>query len=237
MKKLLASLVGLTMLSVAFAAAEEVEKVVVEEISADGSEEVEVIEVERQAGPRRRHRRMKRELPPLSDWTFFQLGFVPGYPTGTRYSNVYGLKLGAPMTSGYSRVYGVEPSILYSGTDHIMGVQASWFGPCVGRDIIGVQAGPSCAVAKNVYGFQAGAASVTHNIDGVQAGIVNVAKTVAGAQFAAVNVASEKVEGLQFGVVNYSRGGACQLGFINIIEDGDLPFMLIFNISLDDDDK
>jgi hypothetical protein len=172
-----------------------------------------------------------RQLPSLEDWTFFQLGFVPGYPTGCRMSNVYGMKLGAPMTSGYGRVYGVEPSIFYSGTDHIMGAQASWFGPAIGKEIIGVQAGPGSAVAKSVRGFQAGAASVSETVEGVQAAIVSVADRVAGAQFAAVNVANDEVRGLQFGMVNYSGGKSCQIGLVNIIEGGEWPFMLLFNLS------
>ena len=186
------------------------------------------------------------EKKPLDQWTFFQLGFFPNFPEGTKNSNVYGLKLGAPMVSGYGRVYGIEPSLLYSGTDYINGIQATWVGPSICKETYGIQAawfGPtiaktvygiqaSCAVniADEVIGFDPGLVCITKNITGFQASAVNISDKVTGFQASAVNVVREELKGVQLGVVNYSKKSGCQFGLINIIEDGALPFTIIFNI-------
>ncbi|MFZ2655080.1 MAG: hypothetical protein WAX69_09175 [Victivallales bacterium] len=200
------------------------------------------------------------EQKPLDPWTFFQLGFFPGIPESTQNSNVCGLKLGFPMVDGYGRVNGVEPSLFYSGTEYVKGVQATLVGPSIGQEILGVQTacvGPT--IAKKVHGLQlSGMHNVADEMTGVELGVANIAKSIMGCQISAVNV-SEKVAGcqisavnvsgkvigfqasavnlardellgFQLGVVNYSRKSGCQLGLFNIIEDGTLPFMIIFNI-------
>lgn len=185
---------------------------------------------------------------PLDEWTFLQLGFFPNTPGYTKKSNVYGIKLGLPMCSGWGRVYGVEASGLYSGTNYVDGIQASWFGACIGREIFGVQAttfgpcisrvsygvqasGPFCYASEHLSGIQASLVNISGEHYGIQAGVVNISKPFTGFQTGAVNIV-EKIDGLQFGAFNYSKGKAVQMGFINIIEDGWLPFTLIFNIKL-----
>ncbi len=169
-------------------------------------------------------------LKPLDDWTFFQIGFLPGFPQGTNYSNVYGIKLGAPMVSGTgSRVYGIEPSLLFSGSDYVYGIQAGWFGATKAKQVWGLQANCMVNVADEVIGFEPGLVNVTKEITGFQASAVNVSRKVTGFQASAVNVASEELKGVQLGVVNYSKKGGCQFGLVNVIEDGFLPFMIIFN--------
>lgn len=186
------------------------------------------------------------ELKPLNDWTFFQIGFFPGIPSGTGNSNVYGLKLGAPMVDGYGRVNGIEPSLLYSGTDYINGIQATWVGPSICKETYGIQAawfGPtiakkvyglqaSCAVnvLDDIIGFQPGAMNYAKNVCGFQASVVNISDNVCGFQASAVNVAKKEMIGLQLGAVNYSKKSGIQIGAINYIEDGWVPFTLIFNI-------
>lgn len=188
----------------------------------------------------------------MDDWTFFQLGFAPGAPGATDYSNVYGLKLGAPMVSGYGRVNGLEPSILYSGTNYVKGIQATILGACLSRDVEGVQAawfGVShsreiwgvqgaigACVADTVEGFQGSLANVANKpSDGCQAAVANVATKFNGFQTGAVNVAREELNGFQFGAVNYSSHNGLQIGLVNIIKDGPLPFMILINFSFKDD--
>ena len=176
------------------------------------------------------------EFKPIKDWTVFQLGFFPGVPAGTGNSNVCGLKLGAPMVDGYGRVFGFEPSLLYSGTDYIKGVQATAAGPSIAKDVEGIQAswtGPT--IANKVYGLQASCTlNVTEDIiakivRGFQASAFNLAEKVVGFQMSAVNITKE-LTGFQFGAFNYSKKNGVQLGVINIIEDGWIPFTLLFNI-------
>ncbi|HCE43751.1 MAG TPA: hypothetical protein DET40_09400 [Lentisphaeria bacterium] len=200
------------------------------------------------------------EKKPLDQWTFFQIGFFPGVPESTKNSNVCGLKLGFPMVDGYGRVGGVEPSLFYSGTDYVKGVQATLVGPSIGQEILGVQTacvGPTIAktvhglqlsgmfnladdllgcglgvanIAKSMAGFQISAVNVSEKVVGGQISAVNVSGMVIGAQVSAVNFANDELKGAQIGVVNYSKKNGCQLGLFNIIEDSPLPFTIIFNI-------
>ena len=185
---------------------------------------------------------------PRDQWTMFQIGFVPLWPNFTKESNVYGIKLGIPMCSGYGRVYGVEPSILYSGTRYVWGIQATFWGTCLAREVYGIQAssfGPSITtkikglqavgtlgMAETVNGAQiAPVTMVKKNLIGIQFGAVNLSKeSLTGFQGGAVNVA-KKVKGLQLGVFNYSDGNTFQIGGINIIKNGWLPFMIGINFN------
>jgi hypothetical protein len=188
------------------------------------------------------------EKPPLSrdKWSLFQIGFLPKFPSYTKVSNVYGIKIGAPMCSGYGRVYGIEPSLLYSGTRYVNGIQATFWGTCISREVYGIQAasfGPS--ITSTIYGLQAdgtlgmaeeviGAqiAPVTlcaGELTGIQFGALNLSKKqLTGFQGGAVNI-SAVTNGLQFGVFNYSDIDGFQIGGINIIRNGWLPFMIGIN--------
>ena len=181
---------------------------------------------------------------PLSQWTFFQIGFFPGVPGSTDSSNVYGMKLGAPMVAGYGRVYGIEPSIFYSGTNHVYGIQAAWFGPAIGLDVEGLQASCVMTICKKMtgvlgspvnltgeaMGFQAGAVNVIETQTGLEIGGVNVNEDSGGFLFGGVNIC-KSVRGLQMGVFNYSQEGAFQIGLVNMIEEGGLlPFSILFNM-------
>ena len=180
-------------------------------------------------------------------WTLFQIGFLPLWPSFTKVSNVYGVKLGAPMCSGYGRVYGVEPSLLYSGTRYIGGVQATFWGTCLAREVYGIQAssfGPSMTgriygiqavgslgMAEEVYGAQIAPVTMCGTeLIGIQFGGVNLTKKrLTGFQGGAVNI-SEEVKGVQLGVFNYSDKDGIQFGGINIIRNGWIPFTLGINV-------
>lgn len=185
------------------------------------------------------------EFKPYNEWTIFQLGFFPGVPSGTGNSNVYGFKLGAPMVDGYGRVDGLEASVLYSGTDYIKGVQAtgagpsiakvvegiqtSWTGPTIANKVCGLQASCTLNITEDMIGFEPGLVNIAKNVRGFQASAVNIAEKVVGFQMSAVNLTKE-LTGLQFGAFNYSKKNGVQIGAINIIEDGWIPFTLLFNI-------
>lgn len=182
---------------------------------------------------------------PLDEWTFFQIGFLPGVPGCTDYSNVYGLKLGAPLVAGYGRVCGLEPSFFYSGTNYIYGVQASWFGPSISREVEGFQASGAVNITHKMTGCQAGTSNVankmlgfqtggvcvtTDELDGFQLSAVNVADCkMKGFQFGAVNVATDEVKGVQMGAFNYSDKQGIQIGVFNVIKNGVIPFTILFN--------
>ncbi len=167
---------------------------------------------------------------PADNWTFFQLGFLPGLPGSMETSNVYGLKLGAPMVCGYGRVSGLEPSFFYSGTDYIKGIQAAWVGLSDAKEVYGIQGSMGVCLVENAWGIQTGAVSVAKKVTGIQFSGVNVSDNVTGVQGGIVNV-STSVKGLQLGALNYSSESAFQIGALNIIEDGMIPYMIIMNFS------
>ena len=188
------------------------------------------------------------EVPPgaRNKWTIFQIGFLPLFPNFTKVSNVYGVKLGIPMCSGYGRVYGIEPSILYSGTRYVGGIQATFWGACLAREIYGIQAssfGPSITgriyglqavgtlgMAEEVYGAQVAPVTMCGSeLTGIQFGVVNLSsKKLTGFQGGGVNIA-EKIKGVQLGVVNISDEDGFQFGGLNIIKNGWIPIMIGIN--------
>lgn len=170
---------------------------------------------------------------PLDQWTFFQLGFWFNQPSATANSNVYGIKTGWPISSGYGSVNGLEASWVVAGTDHVQGLQACWV-YTGNKEMQGVQASLACNVNKERFrGLQAGLVNVAGNIQGFQPGAVNVSNNVMGVQAAALtNVSNGEVVGAQLGLLNFThtlngfqasafnhsqgKSDGFQLGFVNI---------------------
>lgn len=124
------------------------------------------------------------QAKPLNDWEFFELVFVPGAPSSSLHSKIYGVKVGAPISSGNGIVDGVEASVFTSLT-------------------------------ANVCGFQT-------------AGFYVDAQKMNGLQFSIVNYA-EELCGVQLGIVNMSKKGGFQIGVVNYIKDGAIPFFPVIN--------
>jgi hypothetical protein len=95
-----------------------------------------------------------------TNWDFFQLGFWFGIPSETEYTDVYGIKVGAPGCGGKGTVNGIETSVFASGTDHVNGVSSSVL----------------VATSKQVKGFQGSIVNFCDDVDGVQLGVFNMAK-------------------------------------------------------------
>ena len=187
------------------------------------------------------------ETPPnsMKHWSLFQIGFLPQFPSYTKSSNVYGFKLGAPMCSGYGRVFGLEAGVLYCGTRYVKGIQATFWGTCIAREVYGIQAssfGPSItgtligiqadgtlAMAEEVSGFQVAPVTMSDNLTGIQFGAVNLSHSITGFQGGAEKK-KKKTSGVQLGIFNYSDKNGCQFGAVNIIKNSWLPFMIGFNI-------
>lgn len=97
--------------------------------------------------------------------------------------------------------------------------------------ICGIKVGaPFCAGKGTVNGLETAVfCGATDNINGLQACVLaSVSKQVDGMQFSIVNY-TEKISGLQLGVVNVAKKRGLQLGLVNYIEDGVVPFMIIAN--------
>jgi hypothetical protein len=164
------------------------------------------------------------------NWTVFQFAIIPGVPGVTRNSSVYGFKFGIPVSGGNGTVGGVEMSIVASTTSRVYGVQFSPFAN-VSDVMDGVQFCAITNATNHVAGWQMSMINVSDVAYGLQMGIVNVDTVkLKGVQMGVYNY-SEEVRGVQFGIVNIAKKCGVQLGLINVIEDGWLPFFPLINVS------
>ena len=140
-------------------------------------------------------------------------------PTTEYYPNIYGLRLGLPITYNDSAsVLGIDISAIFSGNTYTTGLQLS----CLiaqAADLDGLQVGVLNFVKEHIYGLQVG-------------GFNHVEKKLLGVQIGGVNYV-KKASGLQIGLFNYTEDsqGIFQIGVLNIIENGWLPFSIILNFN------
>ena len=130
----------------------------------------------------------------------FQVGFWFGVPAETVRSDVEGIKLGIPVSSGEGKVAGAELSILCSATKHLTGFQWAWFG-----------------------------LTSTNDLKGVQLSFLNLSNRLSeGLQLGILNHSAKR--GFQWGLINHrSNNARFQLGLINVNKDGWLPIMIFVN--------
>ncbi|MDR0932679.1 MAG: hypothetical protein LBM70_06645 [Victivallales bacterium] len=139
MRKILGGLSVLAFLSWGVSAAESATALVAQ------PEEVDVVVIE--------------EVP-YYPWTFINLQFFPEVPTEAENTITYGVKVGAPVSSGEAPVYGVEAAVISAGTDVVNGLQCSMV----------------MCNAEEVNGIQFSLVNMSFKVGGLQLGIVNIAK-------------------------------------------------------------
>lgn len=109
-----------------------------------------------------------------------------------------------------------------------------WFGNPKYQDTIGASGfrigAPFCGGKAPVYGIEGallGAGS--DEVSGIQFGLCFAqADTVNGLQ-AAFYTDTREVNGVQIGIVNFARTRSFQIGLVNVIEGGFLPWCILFN--------
>ena len=146
----------------------------------------------------------KSQIPKDAGWNFFELSIFPTFPSSPYITDVYGLKLGLPVSGGIKSVYGLEVSAIGSGTNYIEGAQ------------IGVLAN----VCKTYYGLQLSVINVTNEYgDGVQGGFINANSfDFNGLQLGAFNLTGKRADGLAVGVYNYAKkSDGVQIGLLNTL--------------------
>ncbi len=109
-----------------------------------------------------------------------------------------------------------------------------WFGvpkQTNNTDVYGIKIGvPFCGGKKKVAGLETAVlCGATDRIEGAQACIItSISKKVVGFQGSIVNFCDD-VEGLQFGIINFAKNRAFQLGILNFIDNSSVPFFPIVN--------
>ncbi len=123
-------------------------------------------------------------------WDFVQVGFTFDMPKVTQDIDVYGFKVGLPMSGGPTSVTGIEMAFIAGATQNITGVQACTF----------------ASISKNLTGLQFSMVNYCEDVDGMQVGIANFAEKEASFQFGIFN--SSKGSGFQLGLFNYIEGAS-----------------------------
>lgn len=109
-----------------------------------------------------------------------------------------------------------------------------WFSNPTYQDTIGASGfrigAPFCGGKAPVYGIEGGLLGVgSDEVYGVQFGLCYAkADTVKGLQ-AAFYTDAREVGGVQLGIVNFAKTKSFQIGLVNFIEDGALPWCILFN--------
>lgn len=190
-------------------------------------------------------KKAKKEMLPVEDNKPFEICILPGLPESQENSNVFGFKLGAPVSYGIGRVYGLEASVLMSGTDIINGGQASiifcknriLWGACATYGVVintegfeGIVAAPCFGYAGDFHGVMASSVNVSGSGMGLQAGaICNVTRgDFVGFQAAVIANVVKNFEGLQCGLYNQvDELSGVQLGLINRAKKTGVQFGLL----------
>ena len=107
---------------------------------------------------------------------------------------------GVPSSSDETNIGGIRVGLPVAGGDtKVAGIEFA-AAACWSKKIIGLQTAPLFCVAESVTGVQASPVAIADNVDG-----------------------------LQFGLVNVSDSAMFQLGLVNYMKDGVLPYTLILN--------
>lgn len=174
-------------------------------------------------------------MPTEEGWRAFQVGILPDYPIGIRNSRVDGLKLGLPFSGGKRAIVnGTELSLLGSSTYTVEGWQLALL-VSAANHLDGAQMAVLTSIARQLNGFQFSLVNVAREVGGWQVALYNAATyDVEGLQLGGINSA-QTCDGVQIGLFNITEKNACQIGLINIIEDGWLPVSILFNWSFNND--
>ena len=104
---------------------------------------------------------MANEPADSENWDFVGVAVFPTAPPSADIVDVYGLKLGLPVSFGEkTKVVGVEAGLFAATTKRVKGIQCALL-YCESDKVSGVQANPIVNIADDV--------------DGVQAGLINIA--------------------------------------------------------------
>ncbi len=208
--------------------------------SAEGSSDAADVE-----GP------MRTASETLTRWSPLQLSlFAPVQLVPAR-DDVYGLRLSVGLSTNRS-VFGVDLG-LASTSEQAAGLHVAALWNSVARAAWGLQLAGLFNFAERFTGLRVALLNVGSEVRGVELGLLNVGfrlfggASLSGAQVGALDLSS-RLSGVQVGVYNETTRGAglqvgvvnvagrdfhgLQLGLVNLIRGGPLPFLPLVNASL-----
>lgn len=123
---------------------------------------------------------------PANGYEVLQIGLWFDQPSETKYTDVYGIKVGAPICSGDGKVAGLETAVFCGATRRVDGLSA-----CI-----------LWSDVKEMNGIQFSIANIAEKVGGLQLGVFNYAKD-SSFQIGIINV-NEKGFLPWFPVINFS---------------------------------
>lgn len=148
-------------------------------------------------------------------------GLSAGLWSGREDTEIGGLQFGAYARA--NRLYGFQIAGITIAGRSLHGLQASLIGGLVEEELYGIQIAPY-ARTRDLRGISMGLASHCNSAQGLQLGLASIASTrVEGLQFGALNWSGD-VRGVQLGLFNIADHlQGVQIGLINIVHDNAAP--------------
>lgn len=131
----------------------------------------------------------------------FQVGVFPGIPPNQNRLPVHGMRFGLPFCGGDATVNGFDFGLLATASNHVNGFSLA----------------PLLTFSDGVC-------------NGFRLALVNKGDTLNGLEIGVANF-TERANGVQVGVVNYASDRSFQIGLVNMIPNGWLPFMILINFN------
>ena len=140
---------------------------------------------------------------------------------GADHHNLYGVELGGFVNFVRGDLEGLQLGLAWNQVENnALGVQFAVIANYAGKHLAGAQLAVGVNIAKGI---------VQEPNRGIQLALVNISGDLAGMQLGVFNHAAN-IKGCQIGVVNFAETmTGCQIGLANIITNGALPFMVLFN--------
>ncbi len=132
------------------------------------------------------------------------------------------------MVPASYEITGLKLNTIYGFNEHVVGLDLGVYG--AGRVMEAIQVNLINDVTEEISGWQIGAINRSGSLSGLQTGVLNFVDLDArGLQIGLINRAAD-MDGLQIGLINTcDMLYGVQIGLVNLINDSELPFMLIIN--------
>lgn len=141
----------------------------------------------------------------------------------SRNAQTHGIALAMGATVSTEEVRGLQQAIGYAQTRHLRGVQAAMGANVATGRVHGVQAAMGLNLSQGPsQGVQAafGLNLARQEHVGLQFGSVSWAESLRGVQFGLINVSRGRVRGLQLGLINYADEADASIGLLPMTKKG-----------------
>ncbi|MCL1856767.1 MAG: hypothetical protein FWF84_03880 [Kiritimatiellaeota bacterium] len=138
----------------------------------------------------------------------------------------------APRTQSYAYVAEQDPLEVGTTTPFMLALFDPVQAPQSNWSVQGFRLNLFYSDCYAMRGLDIGVINSCVTMKGWQIGVINMCDTVQGWQVGVLFNSARLMKGWQLGLINHAEQAVgVQLGLVNIIEDNDIPFLPIFNMS------